>query len=60
MNLTQTNQQIGVLSILNIDKIEEDKEEEEYIITIKETNLPKANLLFKELDERGLDVKIKL
>ena len=45
---------------LNIDKIEEDKEEEEYIITIKETNLPKANLLFKELDERGLDVKIKL
>jgi ParB-like chromosome segregation protein Spo0J len=44
---------------INIDKIDEDKEDE-YIITIKETNLPKANLLFKELDERGLDVKIKL
>ena len=44
---------------INIDKIEEDKEDE-YIITIKETNISKANLLFKELDERGLDVKIKL
>ena len=44
---------------LNIDKIEEDKEDE-YIITIKESNIAKANQLFKELDERGLDVKIKL
>tara|TARA_R100000654_G_scaffold1062_3_gene4025 strand:+ start:3754 stop:4245 length:492 start_codon:yes stop_codon:yes gene_type:complete len=44
---------------LNIDKIEEDKEDE-YIITIKENNIAKANQLFKELDERGLDVKIKL
>tara|TARA_R110000824_G_scaffold397598_1_gene600639 strand:- start:251 stop:742 length:492 start_codon:yes stop_codon:yes gene_type:complete len=44
---------------LNIDKINEDKEDE-YIITIKENNIAKANQLFKELDERGLDVKIKL
>ena len=44
---------------LNIDKIEEDKEDE-YVITIKESNIAKANQLFKELDERGLDVKIKL
>tara|TARA_Y100000401_G_scaffold110134_1_gene107048 strand:+ start:2911 stop:3420 length:510 start_codon:yes stop_codon:yes gene_type:complete len=44
---------------LNIDKIEEEKEDE-YIITIKESNIAKANQLFKELDERGLDVKIKL
>ena len=43
----------------NIDKIEEDKEDE-YVITIKESNIAKANQLFKELDERGLDVKIKL
>tara|TARA_R100001443_G_scaffold83_3_gene276 strand:- start:468 stop:959 length:492 start_codon:yes stop_codon:yes gene_type:complete len=44
---------------INIDKIEEDKEDE-YIITIKENNIAKANQLFQELDERGLDVKIKL
>tara|TARA_R100000005_G_C4999883_1_gene206702 strand:- start:104 stop:610 length:507 start_codon:yes stop_codon:yes gene_type:complete len=45
---------------LNIDKIEEEEKEDEYIITIKEKNISKANQLFKELDERGLDVKIKL
>ena len=44
---------------VNIDKLEDDKEDE-YIITIKESNISKANQLFKELDERGLDVKIKL
>ena len=44
---------------INIDKIEEDKEDE-YIITIKENNIAKANQLFQELDNRGLDVKIKL
>tara|TARA_A100001201_G_scaffold356_9_gene923 strand:- start:57 stop:563 length:507 start_codon:yes stop_codon:yes gene_type:complete len=45
---------------LNIDKIEQEEKEDEYIITIKEKNISKANQLFKELDERGLDVKIKL
>ncbi len=44
---------------LNIDKIQEEKKDE-YIITIKESSIVKANELFKELDERGLDVKIKL
>lgn len=44
---------------LNIDKIQEEKKDE-YIITIKESSIVKANKLFKELDERGLDVKIKL
>ena len=44
---------------INIDKIDEDKEDE-YIITIKENNIAKANQLFQELDNRGLDVKIKL
>jgi hypothetical protein len=47
---------------LNIDKIdiEEEPKDDNYIITITESNISKANKLFKELDARGLDVKIKL
>ena len=46
---------------INIDKIQEEEEQEqEYVITIKEKSITKANQLFKELDGRGLDVKIKL
>jgi ParB-like chromosome segregation protein Spo0J len=47
---------------LNIDKIdiEEESKNDNYIITITEVDLNKANKLFKELDARGLDVKIKL
>lgn len=44
---------------INIDKLSLEKQDE-YIITIKESSIVKANKLFKELDERGLDVKIKL
>ena len=44
---------------INIDKIDEDKEQE-YIITIKEKSITEANKIFQELDNRGLDVKIKL
>ena len=47
---------------LNIDKIdiEEEPEHDNYIITIIEDDLKKANEIFKELDARGLNVKIKL
>ena len=47
---------------LNIDKIdtEEEYKDDNYIITITEDDISKANKLFKELDARGLDVKIKL
>ena len=47
---------------LNIDKIDNDEEpkDDNYIITITESNISNANKLFKELDARGLDVKIKL
>ena len=47
---------------LNIDKIdiEEESKNDNYIITITEDDLLKANNLFKELDSRGFDVKIKL
>ena len=47
---------------LNIDKIdiEEEPEQDNYIITIIEDDLKKANEIFKELDARGLNVKIKL
>jgi len=47
---------------LNIDKIdiEEEPEQDNYIITIIEDDLNKANEIFKELDARGLNVKIKL
>ena len=47
---------------LNIDKIdiEEQPEQDNYIITIIEDDLKKANEIFKELDARGLNVKIKL
>jgi ParB-like chromosome segregation protein Spo0J len=47
---------------LNIDKIdiEEQPSNDNYIITITEDDISKANKLFKELDARGLDVKIKL
>jgi|TARA_R110001583_G_scaffold6471_5_gene32646 ParB-like chromosome segregation protein Spo0J len=44
---------------LNIDKIEEDKQDN-YIITITEDDISKANELYKELKDRGLKVKIKL
>jgi ParB-like chromosome segregation protein Spo0J len=44
---------------LNIDKIEEDKQDN-YIITITEDDISKANALYKELKDRGLKVKIKI
>ena len=44
---------------LNIDKIEEDKQDN-YIITITEDDISKAKALHKELKDRGLRVKIKL
>ena len=44
---------------LNIDKIEEDKQDN-YIITITEDDISKANALYKELKDRDLKVKIKL
>ena len=43
----------------NADKIEEDKEDD-YIITITENDMSKANALYEELKGRGLKVKAKL
>ena len=47
---------------LNIDKIDNDEEpkDDNYIITIVEDDISKANALYKELKDRGLKVKIKL
>ena len=47
---------------LNIDKIdsEEEPSNDNYIITITESDISKANALYKELKDRGLKVKIKL
>jgi len=44
---------------LNIDKIDDEKEKG-FVITITEDDISKANALYRELDERGFDVKIKL
>ena len=47
---------------LNIDKIdsEEEDKDDNYIVTITEDDISKANALYKELKDRGLNVKIKL
>ena len=47
---------------LNIDKIdiEEESKDDDYIVTITEDDISKANALYKELKDRGLNVKIKL
>jgi len=47
---------------LNIDKIdsEEESKDDNYIVTITEDDISKANALYKELKDRGLKVKIKL
>ena len=47
---------------LNIDKIdvEEEPKNDNYIITITEDDIGKANALYKELDKRGFNAKIKL
>ena len=47
---------------LNIDKIdiEEESKDDDYVITITEDDISKANALYKELKGRGLKVKIKL
>ena len=47
---------------LNIDKIdvEEEPKNDNYIITITEDDVGKASKLFKELDKRGFNAKIKL
>ena len=47
---------------LNIDKIdvEEEPKNDNYIITITEDDVSKASKLFKELDKRGFNAKIKL
>jgi len=47
---------------LNIDKIdiEEESKDDDYVITITEDDISKANALYKELKDRGLNVKIKL
>ena len=47
---------------LNIDKIDNDEEpkDDNYIITIVEDDISKAKELYKELEGRGLKVKIKL
>jgi len=47
---------------LNIDKIdiEEESKDDNYIVTITEDDISKANALYKELKDRGLNVKIKL
>lgn len=47
---------------LNIDKIdiEEESKDDNYIVTITEDDISKANTLYKELKDRGLNVKIKL
>jgi ParB-like chromosome segregation protein Spo0J len=44
---------------VNIDKIEEDKDDN-YVITITEEDISTAKALYKELEGRGLKVKIKL
>ena len=44
---------------LNIDKIEEDKDDN-YVITITEEDIVTAKALYKELEGRGLKVKAKL
>ena len=44
---------------INIDKIDDEKEKG-FVITITEDDISKANALYRELDERGFDVKIKL
>ena len=43
---------------LNIDKIDEDKDDSA-IITIKEDDLIKAQNLYNELKEKGYNIKIK-
>ena len=47
---------------LNIDKIdiEEQPSNDNYIITITEDDISKANAIYKELKDRDLNVKIKL
>tara|TARA_R110001592_G_scaffold361495_1_gene672285 strand:- start:1104 stop:1601 length:498 start_codon:yes stop_codon:yes gene_type:complete len=47
---------------LNIDKIDNDEEpkNDNYIITIIEDDISKANALYRELDKRGFNAKIKL
>ena len=47
---------------LNIDKIdsEEEPSNDNYIITIIEDDISKANELYRELDKRGFNAKIKL
>ena len=47
---------------LNIDKIdiEEESKDDDYIVTITEDDISKANALYKELKDRGLNVKICL
>ena len=47
---------------LNIDKIdsEEEPSNDNYIITITESDISKANELYRELKDRGVKVKIKL
>ena len=44
---------------VNIDKIEEDKDDN-YVITITEEDISTAKALYKELEGRGLKVKAKL
>lgn len=44
---------------LNIDKIEEDKIKDYAIITITEDDLVKAQELYKDLENKGYNVKIK-
>jgi len=44
---------------VNIDKIEEDKDDN-YVITITEEDIVTAKALYKELEGRGLKVKAKL
>ena len=45
---------------INIDKIGGNIEEDNYIITITENDMSKANALYEELKGRGLKVKAKL
>ena len=47
---------------LNIDKIdsEEEPSNDNYIITITESDISKANALYKELEGRGFKAKLKL
>ena len=47
------------MDLLSNFEIEEDKQDN-YIITITEDDISKANALYKELKDRGLNVKIKL